>query len=310
MSQLDRSQERKATLIGFVAVPIWASLPALTVLAGGIPPLQLVAMTFTLGTMVGLLFLAVDRSARADLRSVTLASVVVGVAGLFGYHFAYFLALQNAPAVEASLVNYLWPVLIVLFSAMLPVSAGAGGLTLWHIAGALIAFGGAVLAISGGEPLSLSGNGFGYGMALAAAVIWSVFSVVTRLFRAVPSSAVTFYCAGTALLAWSAHLVLETTTIPATAIQTAAVAVLGLGPVGLAFYVWDYGCKQGDIRVLGVMAYFAPVLSTALLIATGIGAAKPALWLAAGLITGGALLAGKQLLADTLWQRDRAKARA
>jgi drug/metabolite transporter (DMT)-like permease len=224
----------------------------------------------------------------------------MGVAALFSYHFSYFLALQNAPAIEASLVNYLWPILIVLFSAALPKSAGAGGLTAYHLLGAIVAFAGAALAISGGGRFTLAGNVFGYGMALVAALTWSSYSVATRLFRAVPSSAVAIYCIGTAALAFAAHSALEKFVWPSTPTQLAAIIALGVGPLGVAFYVWDYGCKHGDLRVLGVSSYFAPVLSTALLVATGLAPAKPSLWIAAILITLGALLASRTFLASAL----------
>ncbi len=294
-----------ATAIGMLAIPVWALLPTLTVFAGAVPPLELVALTFTLGAAVGAVFLAVSREARRSVVRLGIAPVLLGLAGLFGYHFCYFLALQNAPAVEASLVNYLWPVLIVLFSSALPASAGAGRLTAWHFVGAMIAFAGAALAITGGTSLTLSGNGFGYGMALAAALTWSSFSVATRLFRNVPSAAVTVYCAGTAAIAWATHFVFEPTVWPTSIAQIAAIVGLGLGPVGAAFYVWDYGCKHGDLRVLGVSAYFAPVLSTAILIATGLAQPRPALILAASLITVGAMVASKDLVMTAFANRKR-----
>ncbi|MGO9173036.1 MAG: DMT family transporter [Rhodomicrobium sp.] len=285
-----RAETARATSIGFVAIPIWSLLPALTVVAGNIPPLELVALTFSAGSLVGLLFLAWSPAARKDLRRAGMGPVLLGTTGLFGYHFVYFLALQNAPAAEASLVNYLWPVLIVVLSTALPAHAGAGRLTSLHLAGAGIAFAGAALAISGGGVPKLEGNAFGYGMALTAALIWSTYSVATRLFRSVPSAAVALYCLNTAFLAAIAHATLESFVWPAPGAQTLAILALGIGPLGLAFYVWDYGCKHGDLRMLGVSAYFAPVLSTAILTLSGLSPAKPALWLAALLITGGALL--------------------
>ncbi len=290
------ARKAKATVIGALAIPIWSVLPVLTVLAGNTPPLELVALTFTLGALVGIAFLAVSANARRELRCIGLMPVLVGIAGLFGFHFAYFLALQNAPAVEANLLDYLWPVLIVIFSAALPSRASTGTLTFWHLAGVAIAFAGASLAIGGGHALSFGGNAFGYGMALLAALIWSSYSVVTRLFDNVPSAAVALYCLGTALLAWSAHFALETSVWPAQGPQILAIAGLGIGPVGIAFYVWDYGCKHGDLRMLGVAAYFAPFLSTALLTITGLSPANPALWAAALLITAGALLTSISVL--------------
>jgi drug/metabolite transporter (DMT)-like permease len=286
----------RATLTGLLAVPIWALLPALTVLAAEIPPLELVALTFTIGSLVGLIFLLASATARSDLREVGFRPVLLGISAFFGYHFAYFLALQNAPPVEANLLNYLWPVLIVALSSALPSHAQAGRLTLWHVTGVAIAFAGAALAITGGAGLKLGGNAFGYSMALTAASIWSSYSVATRLFRAVPSIAVAFYCLGTAFLAWCAHAALETFVWPAPGAPSLAIVALGIGPLGIAFYLWDHGCKHGDLRLLGVSAYFAPVLSTFLLMASGLGESKPELWIAALLITGGALLTSVQHL--------------
>jgi drug/metabolite transporter (DMT)-like permease len=275
------------------AIPMWSMLPVLTVLSGKIPPLQLVAMTFTAGTAVGLAWLAASAEARRELRNLTWLAALVGVAGLFGFHLAYFLALQNAPPVEASLINASWPVLIVLFSTLLPRSAGTGRLSVWHVVGAAVAFAGAGLAVAGGSAIDFSGNAFGYGMALVSALTWSTFSVVTRLFHRVPSSAVCIYCAGTAALAWIAHSALEPTVWPQTATQTVAILASGLFPVGVAFYVWDYGCKHGDLRLLGVTAYFIPLFATTLMIATGLAEPRASLWVAAILVVGGALLASR-----------------
>ncbi len=101
----------RATLIGFSAVAMWALLALLTDASGQVPPFLLSAITFAIGTCVGLaarlVMPAADRNQKIP-RQVW----VIGIAGLFGYHFFYFTALRNAPAVEASLIAYLWPLLI------------------------------------------------------------------------------------------------------------------------------------------------------------------------------------------------------
>jgi drug/metabolite transporter (DMT)-like permease len=150
----------------------------------------------------------------------------------------------------------------------------------------------------------------GYGVALLSALTWSGYSVLSRLFAKVPSSAVTLYCAATAIAAAFAHLALEDTVWPQSTAQWLAVLGLGIGPVGLAFYVWDHGCKHGDLRVLGVSAYFAPLLSTILLVAFGLAAGSPVLWLAAFAITAGALLASKDMLSTRSRRADAVEAEA
>lgn len=277
---------RQGTLIGSTAILLWATLAALTALSGAIPPFQLLAMSFALATLIGLgLWLREGGPVVARLR-LPAAVWTVGLYGLFGYHFFYFLALRNAPPAEASLVAYLWPLLIVLMSA-------AGARLRWYqLAGALAGFAGTALLVTGGQGLSLESQYLrGYLFALLCAVIWSSYSVLSRRLGSVPTSSIGAFCAATAVLALGCHLVFEETVWPAGG-EWLAILMLGLGPVGAAFYTWDFGVKRGDIGMLGVLAYGAPLLSVALLVALGLAEPTPALVSAGILIVGGAALAG------------------
>jgi drug/metabolite transporter (DMT)-like permease len=153
---------------------------------------------------------------------------------------------------------------------------------------------GTVLVTSGGVSADPQ-YALGYGAAFICAVIWAVYSVVSRSFAGVPTGAVAGFCLVTAILSALAHLGLEETVWPENAGQWIAVIGLGLMPVGAAFYVWDYGVKKGDIQVLGAGAYLAPILSTAILILSGFAEPSLAIGAAALLITGGAVLASKNL---------------
>jgi drug/metabolite transporter (DMT)-like permease len=285
---------RRATGLGLVAVLLWAALAALTALAGPIPPFQLAAMTFATGTLVGVAWARLKGQPLAVLAEVPLASWCLGVYGLLGFHACYFFALQAAPPLEASLIVFLWPLLLVLMSGALPKTLGGAGLRWWHVAGALLGLSGTVLMLmSKGGSIQLSGSALGYVAAVAAALIWSSYSVASRFFAGVPSTAVMGSCALTMLGALVFHLSLETTVWPDTLASWLAILALGLGPVGMAFYLWDEGMKHGDIRLLGVAAYATPLLSTVILAVLGLGTATPAVWLAALLITAGALLASR-----------------
>ena len=288
---------RLATLSGFGAILLWSSLALMTAGSGTVPPFQLAAMTFLVGGLVGLVPILLDSKRLAAFRQPW-PVWLLGVGGLFGYHAFYFSALRLAPPAEAGLISYLWPLLIVLMSALLP----GEKLRLAHIGGALFGFSGVVLLIGG------RAGGFtfdpayttGYLLALCCAFIWSGYSVLSRRFSAIPTDAVAAFCLVTAALSFLAHALLETTIWPDGLTQWLAVLGLGLGPVGAAFYVWDHGVKHGDIRLLGVASYAAPVLSTLILILAGF--AEPTLSLAAAtaLIVTGALLAS--------WQNMRRKA--
>ncbi len=285
----------RATALGFGAVLLWALLALLTVSAAGIPPFQLAAMTFALGGALGLVWIAASGSGLARLRGLGPAVWIVGVGGLFGYHACYFAALRLAPPAQASLVAYLWPLLIVLFSGLLPGERIRPG----HLLGAGVAFAGAALVVAGPGAALAADHLAGYAAAGAAAVIWAAYSVLSRRLRAAPTESVAISCLATAALAALAHLAFETTVWPDGPAGWAAVAALGAGPVGLAFYLWDIGCKRGDIQLLGVTAYAAPLLSTLALVAAGTAQATPALLVAAGLITGGALIAARSSAAGS-----------
>lgn len=279
--------EPKATWIGFTAILMWATLALMTELSGTIPPFQLTAMSFAIAFLIGLILWQRQGGTILDHLRLPWRVWALGIAGLFGYHFFYFMALRHAPAVEASLIAYLWPLLIVVFSALLPQET----LQSYHIIGAALGFIGAGILVTDGQALSLNVDSIlGYGSALACALIWSSYSVLSRQLGSIPTHAVGGFCGVTALLAGLCHLLFEKTVIPQGQ-EWAAVVGLGLGPVGLAFFTWDYGVKRGNIQLLGVLSYGAPLLSTLLLIACGLAPASLSVGMACLLIVGGAMVA-------------------
>lgn len=277
-----------ATLIGFTAVLLWALLAFFTVATAPVPPFQLNALCFALGGVIGLIWVAVSGGFR-QLGRVPLRVYVFGTLGLFGYHTLYFAALRLAPPAEAGLIAYLWPLLIVLFSGLLPGEHLRRG----HVIGAIIAFAGASLILAGGITGGMEGTLAGYGFALACALTWSGYSVLSRRLGATPTASVAVFCLATAGLSAVAHLAFEETVWPAAPLGWAAILGLGLGPVGLAFYTWDVGVKRGDIQLLGTASYAAPLLSTLVLIVAGMSEARREILIAAVLITTGAALAAR-----------------
>jgi len=288
-------------LIGSSAVLMWATLALLTTLSGDVPPFQLVAMSFAIAFSLALGKWLWAGDPIIDKLKLPPRVWFLGVAGLFGYHLFYFLALRNAPPVEAGLIAYLWPLLIVVASALLP----GERLRWWHVAGALLGLGGTVaLVLGNGDGGSAGFAGFkseywlGYLMAAACAITWTTYSVLSRRFAHLSTDTVGAFCGATAILATLAHLAFETTVWPnggAWGGEWLAVLGLGLAPVGAAFFTWDYGVKHGNIQVLGALSYGAPLLSTLLLIVAGKGEATINVALACLLIVGGALLASKDM---------------
>ena len=275
-----------ATLVGFIAILLWALLALFTVGSAPTPPLLLNAICFGIGGTIGVVW-GIATGKLASLRFVPARVYIFGTLGLFGYHALYFSALRNAPAAEAGLIAYLWPLLIVLLSGLLPGERLRGG----HLLGACLGLAGAALIILGGRTGFDPAHAKGYLLAIACALTWSTYSVGSRRFGDVPTASVIVFCLVSSALSAGLHLMLEDTVWPTGTMGWASTIALGLGPVGLAFYVWDIGVKHGDIQLLGTASYAAPLLSTLVLVAAGFAAPTWSLALAALLITTGALCA-------------------
>lgn len=279
---------RTATGVGFLAVLLWALLALFTVGSAPVPPFQLAAICFATGGAIGVIW-GIVTGTLGSLRNVPASVYVLGTLGLFGYHALYFFALRLAPPAGAGLIAYLWPLLIVLFSGLLPGERLRSG----HVIGGLLGFLGAVVIIAGRLDGIETGFLPGYSLAMLCAVTWASYSVYSRRVGDVPSVSVTVFCLASAVLALPLHFAFETTVWPDTTLGWVSIAGLATGPVGIAFFVWDVGVKRGDIQLLGVLSYAAPVLSTLALVGAGLAQPSTQLWIATALITGGALLAGR-----------------
>jgi drug/metabolite transporter (DMT)-like permease len=284
---------KTATLVGFAAVLTWGLLAFLSKLAGEIPPLQLTAMAFSIGGLVGVASWPFRPGAARVLLQTSPIVWIHNVAGLFGAHFLYFMAVQRAPVLEVSLIAYLWPLFIVLFAGLLP----GEKLKAHHLLGAALGLMGAWFVVSKGQSFGLSqGLQAGHMIALPYAMYWAAYSVSIRRYGKIPSDIVAGFCLMTGLLAGLSHLALETTVWPLSGTQWLAIIGLGLLPLGLGFYAWDFGMKHGDPMVLGASAYAAPLLSTLVLLMAGFAELHWSIVAACLLITAGAVIAAKDML--------------
>lgn len=281
----------RATVIGLSAVLMWATLGLFGAGSGNVPPFLMNALCFGFSGLMSLIWLAY--SGRLSALKQPPKVWAFGTLGLFGFHFFYFTAIRNAPPVEANLINYTWPLLIVLFSALLP----GEKLRAHHLIGTCLGLFGAGLLMGGGDGISFSGGSWiGYAAAVTSSLFWSSYSVLSRRLGQVPTEAVSGFCIMTAILSAICHFLLEDTVLPATNLQWLSVLALAVFPVGLAFFTWDVGVKRGDIQVLGAAAYSAPLLSTLLLILFGFGEMTQEVVFACLAITVGAVIAAKDML--------------
>jgi drug/metabolite transporter (DMT)-like permease len=252
---------RSATLLSISTIALWSFLAFLGSQVNRVPPFLLVGIALTVGGFIGIWKIG-------DWR-VPITTFAVGVYGIFGYHFLLFSAFQIAPAVEANLMNYLWPLLIVLLT---PLFLTGQRLRPHHILGALTGLAGATLIVTGGRFSLDIGNLKGYLMAASAAFIWASYSLLTKRVPAFPTAAVAGFCFFSGLLSLG---VFFTRSLSLQAVQALSahdwifLVLLGAGPMGLAFFTWDAALKRGDPRIIGSLAYITPLTSTMLLVLAG-----------------------------------------
>mgnify|MGYP003393597734 FL=1 len=271
----------RAYLYALGSIALWSTLAWLSVELAKIPPFLLLGAALLIGATPGL----------ANIRRwrVPLPTLALGVFGLFGFHLLLFLALRLAPPVEANLVNYLWPLLIVLLS---PLLLRESHLTRSQIGAGLLGCIGAGILIAGNIDPSAPRNLVGFAFALGSALTWAVYSLLTKRVAPFSSAAVGGFCVVSGVLAIACHALFE----PGHVFQSREIWLLiaiGIGPMGAAFYLWDAAIKEGDPRIIGTLAYLTPLLSTGLLLVAGYGEWTVRFGVAAVMIVGAAVWAGR-----------------
>ena len=268
---------RHPNLYALGAIALWASLATLGVTLRHVPPFLLTGLALVIGS--------VPAWPLFRQWKVPPATLALGIYGLFGYHFLLFIALRLAPPVEANLVNYLWPLFIVVLA---PVFLPGLKLKATHVLAAIAGFAGAAVAILGGGGAQGTWS-WGYLPALASAFLWASYSLGTRRVPAFPTAAIGLFGLVSGLLSLACHAVLE----PAAALAPRdwlLIAVTGLGPLGAAFFLWDKALKTGDARQIGILSYITPLASTSLLVLVTGRSFSASILLAAALIIGAAVV--------------------
>ncbi len=281
--------QSKPIVQSLAAVLLWSTLATLALQLSRMPPFLLVGSALLIGSLCSI--------GRISQWRVPLPTLLLGIYGLFGFHFCLFLALRYAPPVQANLINYLWPLLIVLLS---PAFLSGYALKPRHIAAASLGFAGAMLIVTGGRFDFRSEYGLGYLLAAMSAFIWASYSLMTKRVEPFPNAAIGLFCLVAGALSLLMHFALERRYALAAG-DLPFLLLLGLGPMGTAFFLWDAALKNGDPRIIGSLAYLTPLLSTLMLIATGKGAFTPTAATAMLLIIGGAALGSvveRRTLAD------------
>lgn len=268
----------QANVYALGAIALWATLASLGIALRHVPPFLLTGLALVIGSVP-----AWPLARQWKVAPFTLA---LGIYGLFGFHFLLFIALRHAPAVEANLVNYLWPLLIVVLA---PLFLAGMRLRAAHAVAAVAGFAGAAIAILGAGGSATGGWAWGYLPALGSAFIWASYSLLTRRVEAFPTAAIGLFGLVSGLLSLLCHALLEPP-VALAATDWALIAAMGLGPLGAAFFLWDKALKLGDPRQVGILSYITPLASTVLLMLVSGRAFSWSILAAALLIIGAAVL--------------------
>jgi drug/metabolite transporter (DMT)-like permease len=244
----------QANLYALGAIGLWATLASLGVSLGHVPPFLLTGLALVIGS--------IPAWPLARQWKVPASTLLLGIYGLFGFHFLLFIALRHAPPVEANLVNYLWPLLIVVLA---PVFLPGLRLRPAHLVAAATGFAGAAIAILGARAPGANAWSWGYVPALGSAFIWASYSLLTRRVQAFPTAAIGLFGLVSGVLSLLCHWALEPP-VTLSVNDWMLIAVMGLGPLGAAFFLWDRALKLGDPRQIGILSYLTPLASTLLLI--------------------------------------------
>lgn len=271
------------TLYGVTSILMWGMLASTSVITKHIPPFQLLALCLLIAASLLFVKRAIKKEALLKPPQLSVVQWLVGIAGIFGFHLCYFMAIRFAPPVEVSLIGYLWPLLLGIFVAHRSARKYA-------LLGGIIGFGGCSYMLLAQSQLQISGDHtLGFCLAGLCALIWSTYSWYLSTSTS-DGEEIGWICAASAILSFLCHLAFESHSSPFTTSTWIAVLFLGLGPVGGAFYLWDIGMKHGNKTLLSSLSFATPIISTIALAMLGLGQLSPAVIVATLLVTAGAVI--------------------
>jgi drug/metabolite transporter (DMT)-like permease len=244
------TQKHLSVVLAALTILCWGSLATFGNLLIHLPPFYTLGVTFLIGSLPAFF--------RPKKMFPHWRILLVGVSGFFGYHFFLFYAFRFAPAIEANLINYLWPMFLVM---MTPLFFHDQKLKVYHFVGALLSVIGCVVLVAGKGGELKTQHLSGYLLAFGAALCWPLYSITKKKLPPTPVWAIGSFCLVSGVLSLMTHFWLEPRVVLRPQ-DPLLLFLMGIGPFGLAFYCWDLALRLGDSRVIGALSYLTPVLST------------------------------------------------
>lgn len=281
------------TIAGFLAIIMWGMLAVFSVYTKSVPPFLLLFICFSIAALITVIKRLVLGQSVFMAPKLTRSQWGAGIVGLFGFHFCYFMAIRHAPAIEVSLIGYLWPLLLGIYVARESNRSFA-------IAGGILGFVGSALLITDGGTVSLNQSHIlGYFLAFICALIWSSYSWFLSKSQSNVED-IAWIAGVVAVLSLLSHFLFETGDFEISTLSWLNLVLLGIGPVGGAFYLWDIGMKQGNRQLLASVSFFTPVISSLALYFFGFAQLSASVVISVAMILLGALVSNS---AAVWWQK-------
>ena len=247
-----------------VTIILWGAMPALTKdLLNALPPFE----TLALSSLFAFLFLFAVNWRVGTLKKLSAEKIFtaasLGFLGLFLYSAFFYYGLARMTSQEACILNYLWPLMIVLFSCLLL----GEELTRQKLLAIGISFAGVVLVMVGGVDENFSAEKiWGALSCIVAAACYGLFSVLNKMLRLEQKSAMMIIWATTAIFAGAFGYFFEEWTLPSLG-EIFGLLWLGILIDAVAYLTWALALeKTANVAWTANLAYLVPIL--AILIST------------------------------------------
>lgn len=250
-----------ATGVGCIAILLWSVGALITTTFKNLPSYEIISIT--LGSASLTLFATIAWQGKWDVfEKAELFPILLATCAITGLQYFYNEAFKYAPALDADLINYLWPIHLLLLSTILPNER----LRMNQLLGAILAFLGIMVLLITTTAHSLPGANYVYGCfaALLDGLLWASYMIITRYFKRNPYEMTAVYFGLGALFTLTLHFKYETYVAP-TYTQSAGLLTMGVFVIGSAYTLWTYGIKYGNYKLMSVIAYLTPILSVGFL---------------------------------------------
>lgn len=252
---------KKQYLFAVIAILFWSSLATVTklLLNGGISSFQ-VLMYGALFAVIVLFLFNLFKGKLKKLTEYTFKDYTiicsVGVLGTFFYYVFYYLGAAKLPASQAFIVNYMWPIMSVVFAIVVLRER----MTLKKALAVAVSFIGVVIVV-GKDLLSFKINTItGAIWCLLGAVCYGLFTALDKKFGYDKSLSMLLGFLVSFILSLIINIANRSFFVPNFA-EILGLAWNGIFVLAIASTCWNIALSKGSTAKISNLAYITPFLS-------------------------------------------------